>query len=119
MRIITILFILIFLLSCNSSSNYCTNPVQQFTSIQEAEDIISESKFTYDYELRTPQSSWVRKAVYKSCDKQTGYLLYFTDKNNSYLHKNVPIEVWEGFKTANSKGNYINDYVKGRYRFSL
>lgn len=110
-----ILFVLCFL-ACGSSSNYCDNPQINFSSVYEAESVILDSDFTFQESIR-PSSSWVTKAVYKSCDKNSGYLIYSTDKRNTYLHTNVPIELWYGLKKSSSKGRYINANLKGRYGF--
>ena len=121
MKLLTKIFILVTILflgcSNSSSSNFCDNPQSSFTNIQEAERVIINSTFEYEDNLRTSQSSWVTKAIYKSCDNSTGYFIYYTNKGNTYLHSNVPIRIWKGFKNASSKGNYINENLKNKYQF--
>jgi len=34
-----------------------------------------------------------------------------------YIYKNVPDEVFQGLKTAGSKGQYFNAFVKNKYKF--
>ena len=116
-KIISILLLIFGCANSSDSSNFCDNPQSNFASIQEAERVIIDSTFEYEDNQRTPQSSWVTKAIYKSCDNSTGYFIYYTNKGNTYLHSNVPIRIWKGFKNASSKGNYINDNLKNKYQF--
>lgn len=53
-----------------------------------------------------------------SCDGNTGYLELDTDDEN-YIHQDVPIEVWDDFKNAESLGGYYNQYIKHRYQLQL
>ncbi len=50
----------------------------------------------------SPESSWIEGASYNS---QTKVLIIETDKQD-YTFKDVPTDVWEGFKNASSKGSY-------------
>ena len=109
--------LIVSLSACSPSSNYCDNPQTSFSSVNEAESIILNSNFEFQESIRPSESSWVTKAVYKSRDKNSGYLIYSTDKGNTYLHTNVPIELWYGLKKSSSKGRYINANLKGKYSF--
>lgn len=35
-----------------------------------------------------------------------------------YQYYSVPQNVWEDFKSAGSKGQYIHQYLKGQYRYA-
>jgi hypothetical protein len=39
-----------------------------------------------------------------------------TKKDKSYIHKNVPIQVWNEFKKATSFGKFYNRNIKGVYQ---
>lgn len=116
-RIIVYTLLIVCLGACSSSSNYCDNPQVSFESVHSAERTILNNKFVFEESVRTPESSWIAKAIYKSCDESTGYFIYYKKGGDKYLHSNVPINVWYGFKNASSKGHYINANLKGRYGF--
>ena len=49
-------------------------------------------------------------------DPATGTLtLWFTSSAQGYDYYDVPIEVWEGLKTASSAGTYFNLYIRDQY----
>lgn len=35
-----------------------------------------------------------------------------------YQYFDVPSQVWERFKTAESQGKYLHEHIKGHYRYS-
>jgi hypothetical protein len=39
--------------------------------------------------------------------------------NEDYVHKNLPLRVWEGFKKAKSFGSYYDALIKNRYQLDL
>ena len=67
----------------------------------------------------TASSSWITSANYYSCDGKKGYLIYTTNRGYQYIHKGVPIEVWEEFKNAPSKGSYYNQNIKHSFTLHL
>lgn len=100
--------------SCQSQS--CTDWIgNRFSNFQEAEKTIRVSKFGYQDKLNTTKSSWIVKAEYFSCDKESGYLLISTEKK-SYLFEAVPVQVWQNFKKADSYGKFYNREIRGRYQ---
>lgn len=90
----------------------------QFRSYSDAVRTVENTNFKIEEKLNTSRSSWIRGASFYSCDGIVGYLIIGTDKQE-YIHKNVPIEIWNGFKRAKSFGSYYNQYIKGRYRLNL
>ena len=42
-----------------------------------------------------------------------------TNKGKDYLFKDMPLDIWKGFKIAESKGEYYNEYIKGNYQLKL
>lgn len=89
-----------------------------FSSYEEANQKISNANYRFKDFLITSKSSWIKGANFYSCDGEVGYLFLKTN-NKTYIHKQVPLSVWEQFKRANSYGKYYNSYIKNRYRFSL
>lgn len=63
----------------------------------------------------TPQSS----NVAGFCYDHTNQTLTVEFKNGSrYNYYDVPQQVYEGMNAADSKGKYLNDEIKGVYRYA-
>lgn len=61
----------------------------------------------------SPESSWIEGAEY---DQETKVLIIETEKQE-YTFVDVPIEVWEGFKNAPSKGSYYHKNIRDKYSY--
>jgi hypothetical protein len=72
--------------------------------------LISCSNLSED-SFSSPESSWIEGASYNT---QTEDLLIETD-DQDYKFSNVPLDVWEGFKNASSKGDYYHRNIRGNY----
>ena len=109
------LFLFIFstlLYSCSNQN--CNKLPANFSSYEEALTQIESSSFKIEESVNTSKSSWIRSASYYSCDGKKGYLLIETD-SKTYIHKNIPLSVWEGFKEADSFGRFYSLKIKGVY----
>lgn len=62
----------------------------------------------------TPQSSTIVRVAYDG-DQQ---ILNVEFKNGGYIYYDVPEYVFEGMRNAPSKGQYLAQEIKGRYRYS-
>ena len=80
---------------------------------------MKKSTFKINESANTSNSSWITSAKYYSCDGVTGYFVYTTIKNREYIHKGVPLKVWEDYKNACSKGSYYDHNMNNRYRIQL
>jgi hypothetical protein len=89
-----------------------------FTSYEEAIDVIESNSFEIEEAIVTRSSDWMDDAIYYSCDGSTGYFIYSTE-GREYLYDGVPLNVWQGFKDADSFGSYYVRKIKGRYRMRL
>lgn len=98
--------------------NDCEKLKQNYNSYSEAISTIRNNSFSIEEKVNT-DSSWIESIEYYSCDKKKGYLIMTTLKGKSYIHSDVPIQVWEEFKKASSKERYYNNNIKGRYYFHL
>jgi hypothetical protein len=49
---------------------------------------------------------------------KTGFLIIETSKQE-YIHKDVPIKVWEEFNNSTSLGKYYNRNIKNRFQLYL
>lgn len=96
----------------------CADLPRKFSSYVKAMDQVRSRTFVIAEELNTDMSSWVRGAEFYSCDGVTGYFILHTD-DQAYIHADLPVEVWQGFKSASSFGTYYNANIKRRYRLAL
>ncbi len=63
--------------------------------------------------ISTPQSSSIAGFCYEG---QT--LTVEFNSGIRYNYYDVPIHVYEGMRSADSKGNYLNTEIKGVYRYA-
>lgn len=109
-----LIILLTIVISCSSD---CSEIKLPFNTYEDLITVVESSKFTIEDKADTSKSSWIRSAKYYSCDGKTGYLIYSTDKQK-YIHQNIPIEVWNEFKNADSFGSYYHKNIKGKYRLA-
>lgn len=96
----------------------CNKIPTSYSNYDDAVKTIKSASFSLSEFANTSISTWIKGASYYSCDGLTGYFL-LESKNSYYLYSNMPLEIWNEFKNAKSKGNYYNQYIKGNYRFNL
>ena len=51
-------------------------------------------------------------------DNHSQILEVIFNSGGVYHYFNVPAQVWEDFKRADSKGKYLHEHIKGCYRYS-
>ena len=119
-----------FLFACESKKSSTDNSVESmpvlncdslpksFATFDEAVDKIRKTNFLVKEEANTASSSWIRGASFFSCNKQTGYFILITDKQD-FFYGSLPYFIWTNFKNAKSLGTYYNLYIKDRYELSL
>jgi hypothetical protein len=110
------LLILITIISC--SDRNCNELPISFTNYNQAKEIVLNSTFKVSDEADVSDSSWISSAKYLSCDGLLGFLVIQTG-NRTYIHQDLPQEVWEQFKNADSKGSFYSRNIKGNYRLKL
>lgn len=115
-KIIAIFLFSLIIFSCKSQD--CNNLPDNFISYTQAISLVKKSSFKIEETANTSNSSWIRSAKYYSCDGQTGYFIY-TTKDHEYIHKGVPVNVWEEFKKASSKGSYYDRNIRYKYQLNL
>src|SRR5688572_23118953 len=96
---------LLILLQVSCSDQDCDKLPTFFPTYAEAKLQISKTRFAFFDTINTAESSWIRGAHYFSCDKKVGFMIFKTD-TKEYIHQNLPIEIWNGFKLAGSFGAY-------------
>jgi hypothetical protein len=117
MRILLAISLTFIFSSCHSQTP-CADLPAHFSSYNDAVEAVQSAEFQINESVNTSKSSWIRSAHYYSCDGETGYFIFTTD-NNTYIHANMPIEVWNGFKNADSFGSYYDENIKGNYQIAL
>lgn len=65
--------------------------------------------------IATPESSNVAKFGY---DRDTLYLDVEYTSGTVYRYFDVPESIFAGMQTAHSKGQFLAEQVKGRYRYA-
>ena len=65
-------------------------------------------------EFITVQSSAIKNVWYKP---SLASLVVDYNNGSSYEYLNVPYFVFEGFRSAESKGRFINKHIKTRFEF--
>jgi len=113
-----ILSALLFVSFISCKGQDCSKMPTSFISYQQAIKLVKSSTFRISESANTSNSSWITSARYYSCDRETGYFIYTTNRGYEYIHAGVPIDIWKGFKAASSKGSYYDRNIKGRYELS-
>ena len=111
-----IVFLVLIMVSCKKDN--CAEISSKFTSYEVSIETLQNSSFAIEEKINT-DSSWIDSIEYYSCDELTGYLIINTKKDKSYIHKNVPIQVWNEFKNAESYGRFYNQTIKGNYYLEI
>ena len=107
------LLLLIFL-SCKETAKDIVN----FSSYDSAIDYTETHQYRVDETTDTSDSEWITSAEYKSLDGNVGFLILGM-RGEKYIFDEVPLEIWQGFKTAEDKGKYYNKYIRKRYNMNL
>ena len=109
-----LLCISVLIISFESFAQSCNQLPLQFESFSIANRQITGSTFQFVDNLKISKSSWIRSAQYYSCDNITGYFFLITD-HKTYIHKDVPIQLWKNFVSTSSYGNFYNINFKGKF----
>ena len=115
-KLIPLFVILVIITSCSRKN--CKELPNTFTDYEQAKEIVLSSTFKIKEDADVSNSSWINSAKYFSCDSQSGFLI-ITTGNRTYIHQDLPIEVWEQFKDADSKGSFYNRNIKGNNHLRL
>lgn len=108
--------ILVFaFLSCSGN---CNSISKKFSSYDEAISLVRSTDFSTEEKVNT-DSSWIESIEYYSCDGVKGFLIVNTKSGASYIYENIPKEVWNEFKNADSFGRFYNQNIKGNYYLGL
>jgi len=115
-KIIVLLSVCSVLAACSQTD--CSTMRTSFTSYEGAIDAIESTSFEIAENVTARFRDWMDEASYYFCDGSTGYFIYSTE-GREYLYDGVPLNVWQGFKDADSFGSYYVRKIKGRYKMRL
>lgn len=113
-KIIIAISLLVY--SCKSSN--CNELKNEFQTYAKAKEVIEQTEFPFKEMLNTDKSSWIKSATFYSCDLKVGYFLYRT-KKSTYIHKDMPIELWNELKEAKSIGAFYNKNIKKKFQLII
>jgi hypothetical protein len=112
-----IIAFLIFM-TVSSCGNNCKQIPNSFSNYDQAKEIVLSSNFKLTDIADVSGSSWITSAKYFSCDGLSGFFVIETG-NRTYIHQDMPYEVWGNFKNADSKGSFYSRNIRGNYRLKL
>lgn len=101
-----------------SCGNKCKQIPNSFSNYDQAKEIVLNSNFKITDKADVSGSSWITSAKYFSCDGLIGYFVIEIG-NKTYIHQDLPFEVWENFKNADSKGSFYSRNIRGNYQLKL
>ena len=107
-------FLLLIVLSCKETAKDNVN----FSSYDNAIYYAETHQYKIDETTDTSESEWITSAEYKSQDGNVGFLILGM-RGEKYIFDEVPLEIWQGFKTAEDKGKYYHKYIRKRYNMNL
>lgn len=110
-----IFLIFITIVSCGSN---CEEIPNSFSNYDQAKEIVLSLNYKLTDKADVSGSSWITSAKYLSCDGVAGFFIIETD-NRTYIHQNLPYEVWDNFKKADSKGSFYSRNIRGNYHLKL
>ena len=107
----------VILFSCKQNSEL----PKQFSSYDEAVNKVENSNFSIVEEAETEgksENNFIESAKYYSNDNVNGFLiLNFNGKE--YIFDEVPITVWNDFKSSDDMGKHYNQFIRGKYILTL
>lgn len=117
----SILFLALILVGTglNAQKNDCNNIPQNWNTNKQAIAKIENSDFIIRESASPSGESWMNSANFYSCGKDHGYLIVRGKLNGtkvqSFVHQEVPTEIWNAFKGARSMGGFYLFYLKGKH----
>jgi hypothetical protein len=103
------------IISCGKK---CDEIPNSFSNYDQAKEIVLSLNFKLTDKADVSDSSWITSAKYFSCDGLSGFFVIETG-NRTYIHQDMPYEVWKNFKNADSKGSFYSRNIRGRYQLKL
>ena len=106
------------LFACKGKTD-CEELSGTYSTFVDARKEITKANYPVKNIQSTPESSWIKRIEYYSCNEKEGYLIIYTTRGEEYIHAHVPQTIWDEFSTSKSKGSYYNTNIVNRYPFNL
>ena len=84
-------------------------------SEKEAVKYIENNTFLSSESVIPDENSWMTSAHFYTYNQKSGYLI-IKSKKKTFVHQEVPIEIWNALKEAKTMGGYHNFYIKNYYK---
>lgn len=111
---VALIFIGLFL---NAQKSAVSTFFEQWNSETANASSYEKTHFRSNESITPEIGSWMNSAHFYFFDDQSGHLIIKTN-DKSFVHKNVPVAVWNSMKVAKSVGKYYNIYVKHKYKMT-
>jgi len=116
----TVFICLLLASQLNSYSQDCKGLPSKYSSSSEAINRVKNSTFILKDKLPEDKSQKIVSANYYSCDGEYGYMVYVIGKRaRSYIHAQVPKNIWLEFKNAASSEAYYDSNIRDKYKLEL
>lgn len=110
------LFIIVFIISTVScKSRKCQNIPTEFTSYENAKKEIKSRVFNFADSVRIENGTVLKSATYLSCDGKSGYFFHTRINGGEYFVSDVPVRIWENFKSSCQKDTFFTNLIEKRY----
>ena len=116
MKKLALLIILFFAgLYLTAHEDRCSQIQENWKSEKEAIKHIENTIFLLSESLTPDENSWMTSAHFYTCNEESGYLI-IKSKKKTFVHQEVPIEIWIALKKAKTIGGFYNFYIKNNYK---
>lgn len=114
-KIISYLIVFVLLISCSEN---CKELPNSFSSYEQASEMVLTSNYKIEESADVSDSAWITSVLYLSCDGVNGFFVIKTNRK-TYIHQNMPYQVWQNFRKAESKGSFYSTKIRGYYQLKL
>ena len=97
----------------------CKDLPIKYPSTSAAISQVRDAIFPVKDKLPEGKSQKIVKAEYFSCDGEFGYMIYVIGRGTSFIHIQVPKNVWHAFKNAASSEAYYDLNIRDKYKITL
>ena len=112
----TLLIIIFFAgLYLDASEDRCSLFQENWKSEKEAVKYIENTTFLSSESLTPNENSWVTSVRFYTCNEESGYLI-IKSINKTFVHQEVPMDIWNALKKTRTTGGYYNFYIKNNYK---
>jgi hypothetical protein len=114
-KIISYLIVFVLLISCSEN---CKELPNSFHSYEQARELVLASNYQIEEVADVSDSAWITSVKYLSCDGLNGFFVIKIGKK-TYIHQNMPYELWRKFTEAESKGSFYSRKIRSQYQLKL